>query len=183
MYHPFPSHYRAWPCLVWSWQGVWQRTVKPLVAGQSPAESQSTVMDSSRSSCTCHWLSSRLSELGNEKGQAGGSVWVLEVTVEGVWLGCHSYMDCACVKEREQEGSERGLSVSSSWASEQVLYVSQAHAFPTGKTKEVWIHFHSLHWFVFVLYMWGFWLKKTSNGSQVKMSVLSFKPPVSTLKF
>ena len=63
--------FRAWSCLVWSWQGVWQRTVEPLVAGWSSAESQSTVMDSSRSSCTCHWLSSRLSELGDKRGTGG----------------------------------------------------------------------------------------------------------------
>lgn len=115
---PFKPEYRAWPCLVWCWQGVWQRTVKLLVAGQSSAESQSTVMDSSRSSCTCHWLSSRLSELGDERGQAGRSeecvhvnvcvcVWGLEVTVEGHWLGCQSYMGCVCVKKRERD-RERG---------------------------------------------------------------------------
>lgn len=89
LYHPFPSSYRAWPCLVWSWQGVWHRTVKLLVAGRSSAESQSTVMDSSRSSCTCHWLSSRLSELGDERGQAGKSEECVHVNmcvcVSGGW--------------------------------------------------------------------------------------------------
>ncbi|CAG5857228.1 unnamed protein product [Menidia menidia] len=49
-----------------------QRTVKRAVAGRGSAESQGAVMDSSRSSCTCHWLSSRLSELWNDRGQAGG---------------------------------------------------------------------------------------------------------------
>lgn len=139
LHHPLPSRYRAWPCLVWSWQGVCQRTVKPLVAGQSSAESQSAVMDSSRSSCTCHWLSSRLSELGKEEGQTGKCVclrmcvWGLEFTSGrglgglGHWLGCHCCMDCVCVKERMRGEGKGGTSVSSSWVREQVLvYVSQA---------------------------------------------------------
>ncbi len=62
-------------------------------------------------------------------------VWGLEVTVEGHWLGCQSYMECVCVKEWEERGVG-GLTVSSSWASEQVLlYVSQAHKSPTGETQ------------------------------------------------
>ena len=69
---PFTPHSLALPCLVWYWQAVWQRTVELLVAGRSSAESQSTVMDSSRSSCTCHWLSSRLSELGGERREGTG---------------------------------------------------------------------------------------------------------------
>ncbi|KAI4830104.1 hypothetical protein KUCAC02_001757, partial [Chaenocephalus aceratus] len=40
--------------------GVWQRTVKLLVAGRHSAESQATVTDSSRSSCTC----SRVQKVG-----------------------------------------------------------------------------------------------------------------------
>lgn len=82
LHHPFPSPYTAWPCLVWCWQGVWQGTVRLLVAGRISAESP--VMDSSRSSCTCHWLSSRLSEVRDERGQAGGR----EETLGGVRSVC-----------------------------------------------------------------------------------------------
>lgn len=102
--------------LVWSWQGVWQRTVKILVAAWSSVESQFTVTDSSRSSCTCHWLSSRLSELGDRRGQAGRSekcvhvnvcacvrVGGFEVALEGHWLGCQSYMESMCMEKREGE--------------------------------------------------------------------------------
>ena len=174
---PFTPHSLALPCLVWYWQAVWQRTVELLVAGRSSAESQSTVMDSSRSSCTCHWLSSRLSELGGERREGTGEeecvpastcVYVcasgrLEVTVEGHWLGCQSYMVCVCVcvcvraclsvcvKEREWGGAPSQQQLSE-WAGVTVCLPGPRIS-NKRDTIQVWIHFHSPHWFVLVLFM------------------------------
>lgn len=177
----------ALPCLV----------LAACLAGDREASGSKTelcwkpvsVMDSSRSSCTCHWLSSRLSRHGNEKGQAvcmcvcvsGG--WRLQWGTCGVGLvGCTDWDVIATWivyvwrREREGKGGQRGalISVSSSWEGEQVLlWVSQAPWISYKKDNtsldpfplSALISFSSLHE--------AFWFKETIDGSQVKMSVLS----------
>lgn len=76
-------------------------------------------MDSSRSSCTCHWLSSRLSELGDKRGQAERSEECVHVNICVCVSEVGGYSAGALIgmseKEREREEMGEGrFSVSSS---------------------------------------------------------------------
>lgn len=121
----------AWPCLVWSGQGVCFGPVKPLVAGRSVAESRSAVMDSSRSSCTCHWLSNRLSGPWKQEGTGGEVCVCAPVNVCSGVRGCSRegwgaligmsllHGLCMCEGESKRGGMRTGWgggSVSNSWA-------------------------------------------------------------------
>lgn len=172
--------------LVWSWQGVWQRTVKILVTAQSSAESQSTVMDSSRSSCTCHWLSSRLSEQGTRGDRRGGVrsvfMWICVCLGVGGYSGGPligmSKLHGVYVHERERGSAQSG-------AAERVSRCYRMSPRPTNLQER---HNTSLDSLLLPALIclgcfygsFGLWGKK-SKVSQVKMSVHSSLTRVSPL--
>lgn len=73
------------------------------MAARSSAETQSVVMDSSRSSCTCHWLSNRLSERGGREGTGGPGLGVC-VCVYVCVLGLRSCSEGALIGMSELHG-------------------------------------------------------------------------------
>lgn len=131
-------------------------------------------MDSSRSSCTCHWLSSCLSEPGNKRGQAGAQhVWDCggrSVLARGYGRGALIGMSqlhavcCVCEGERgwygggpirEQLSERAGVTVSlpGPWISNKTQY-------KFGLMSTACIH---LFWFFF----WG--LRTESFSSRFKI--------------
>lgn len=122
--------------------------------------------------CACMWMCVCL----GVGGYSGGAL-----------IGM-SELHGVCVREGEREGGgmgewwSRGVSVSSSWASEQVLlYVSQAHESPTGETQYKFGFISTPCIDLFWLLLWGFWFKGNNrwfSGENVSALFLNQLSPL-----